>query len=179
MNLEKLRRLQGRERRNDDLCDMDDDFFQEASAYLSELESVAQDDTRKMDELRNARRSLQGIFDRRVNKILNLVAASQEVDTDLGPMCPEERQLFSGLRDALDRHRERLQRIIDSPENNNSDSDDETDESGLKVVRVLEAVDDFVGTDGRSYRLEEDDVVALPAQSAEVLIETGSAEEIG
>lgn len=174
MDLDRLRRLQGRERKSDDLCDMDDGFFEEASEYIADLESRVREDQMAMDEARNARRALQGIFDRRLNKILRMVAAGMEVEVDLEPLSSEERKLFGELREALDGYR----RSIWDPENNNEEDAEEEGDPEPKVVRVLEDVERFVGTDGRTYRLEVEDVVSLPADSAEVLVSMGAAEEI-
>lgn len=174
MNLDRIRRIQRRERRGDDLVELDDSFFDAVAEYLSELKEEAAEDSEKLDELRSARRAFQGVFDRRLNKILGMVGASPEIEVKTEPMTPEERDLFGELESAIDSHR----RLLRKPQKANKDREEEKEVSDLTAVRVLEEIEEFVGTDGETYRLQEDDVVNLPRQSAEILISKGAAEEI-
>lgn len=49
---------------------------------------------------------------------------------------------------------------------------------GYATVRVLDDLPEFMGTDGRSYSLSEEDVVVLPEKNADVLCEKEAAVKI-
>ena len=46
------------------------------------------------------------------------------------------------------------------------------------VVRALKDIDPFMGPDDRTIRLRKEDVAALPAQVAEILVKGGFAAKV-
>lgn len=173
MNLDRIRRIQRRERRSDDLCELEENFFTDIQEYISNLEKEATENSEKLDELRNARRAFQGLFDRRLRKILGMVAASSEVDVGTRPLTPEEKRLFRDLETSIDRHR----KLLHNPQKDNKERDEEKETSELTLVKVLEDKE-FVGPDEQPYDLKKDQVANLPTTVVNALKSMGAIEEI-
>jgi DNA replication factor GINS len=49
----------------------------------------------------------------------------------------------------------------------------------LHIVRVLDEIPTFMGTDGRIYKIKKEDVIMLPKTNAEILCERGVAVRFG
>lgn len=66
---------------------------------------------------------------------------------------------------------------VEEPPARRSDGGEKNESStdGYETVRVLESMPEFMGTDGRSYSLSDEDVVVLPKKNAEVLCEKDAA----
>lgn len=66
------------------------------------------------------------------------------------------------------------------PESPRLDADDaqESEEEPDVTLRMLQDMPSFVGSDMNNYALKKEDVVVLPKQTADILVERGAAEEI-
>jgi len=195
MNLEELASKLILERESDRLQPLDEAFYGEAADYIKALDRARQEasDYKEAgmidDEIKNARILVEGVFDRRMSKIIQY-AAIYAAGTRLSVegMTKAEKAVFDGLVAALEKGRGEIlepalevsPRIglaknilggITSKEQpiENATATGGTADAEVMLVKVLKDIPQFVGVDGRHYQLSGDDVVVLPKANALVL----------
>ncbi len=197
MNLEDLANKLVLERESDRLQPLDDGFYDQAAAYVKALDQSRQEaaDYKEAgmidDEIKNARILIEGVFDRRMSKIIQY-AAIYAAGTRLSVegMTRAEKAVFDGLVAALERGRnEILEPALEvSPrgglaknilggitskeqpiENTAASGGTAVADPEVMLVKVLKDIPRFVGVDGRHYQLSGNDVVVLPKANALVL----------
>jgi len=205
MNLEDLANKLVLERESDRLQPMDDSFYGQAALYVKKLDQARKEaaDYKEAgmidDEIKNARILIEGVFDRRMSKIIQY-AAIYAAGTRLSVegLTAAEKSVFDGLVAALERGRAEilLPALEVSPraslaknilggittkeqpiENSAASSRDAggiyassiNADAEVMTVKVLKDIPRFVGVDGRQYQLSGEDVVVLPKANALVL----------
>lgn len=185
MNLEDLRLIQANERRSQGLQALERDFYKRAMAYINELDDSKRqaDDARVAmieDELQSAKRVIDDIFKRRLGKIVKM-ASTRAFGLDIHPedATQGEQKIFEQLVSSIQEGKsEILGSILQSRATKTEKTSKRTESSLLKrtdigkeftVVRILKDIPTFMGTDGRSYQLSEEDVVVLPKANAKAL----------
>lgn len=195
MNLERLAYILTMERESDRLQQLDGSFYEEAALYIKRLEEARGNASHYKeaamidDEAKNGRIMVEGIFDRRMSKIIEYASiASAGTAISVEGLTAGEKAIYDALVVALEKGRnEILMPVLELPgrkvtakniscepaskekpiENSlTSHSDREQD---VMTVKVLKDIPTFVGVDGRHYRLSEEDVVVLPKANAIVL----------
>ncbi|PTD94006.1 hypothetical protein C9439_04710 [archaeon SCG-AAA382B04] len=191
VNLEELRDLLRKERRMDELTELDDNFYPQVGSYIKDLENEIdkkQEENKKQmlrDERESAKRFIEKIFDRRIGKVIRLASLNTKgLSVKEKNMTIEEREIFTSLKDELKEGRKKVEQKIfpketkDTQENNNTKEKLNKSEETFSVVRVLDNFPKFVGSNGRSHCLSKEDVVSLPKEDAKMLIKKGVAEKI-
>lgn len=201
MNLDDLRLLQSNERSSPQLQEVEKDLYRKIAEYVRALDenllSIGDPDDPKAqkirDERESARRVVEGIFERRLGKIIRLASLKA---SGLGKspknLTPEEQEMFDQLAEALEKGRAAILGPIVTPpsrrfavaekkEAREKAKEKEITESHLSeeretkeeflTIRVLRDIPTFMGVDGRSYKLAEEDIVVLRATNARVLLE--------
>ena len=186
MNLEDLRLIQANERRSQGLQALERDFYEGASTYINELEDSKRraDDARVAmidNELQSARRVIDDIFKRRLGKIVKM-ASTRAFGLDIHPegATQEEQKIFEQLVSSIQEGKSEILGVILQPKEmkKTEKTSKRTESSLLKradigkestIVKVLKDIPTFMGTDGRSYQLSEEDVVVLPKANAKAL----------
>lgn len=192
MDIEKLWEILYKERNTASLQELPEAFFADVSVYIKKLEAEKRDaeESRREfveDEIRNARMKVEDIIRRRIGKIIKL--ASSGLNTQPKGLMEEERTLFEGVKSHVDEGRERLFTLIwgegeeevkrteeDTSHHTQTASTEEEKETELvedteprHIVRILEEIPTFMGTDGRIYKVRKEDVIMLPKTNAEIL----------
>ena len=112
MNLEDLANKLVMERESDRLQPMDDTFYEQAALYVKRLDQARQDaeDYKEAgmidDEIKNARILIEGVFDRRMSKIIqyaSIYAAGTRLNVE--GLTVAEKSVFDGLVAALEKGR--------------------------------------------------------------------------
>ena len=209
MNLEDLASKLALERDSDRLQPMEEAFYAQAAAYVERLEQARRvaADYREAgmidDEIKNARILIEGVFDRRMSKILQyaaIYAAGTRLNVE-GLIAPEK-AVFDALVAALEQGRGAIlepalgaapraapaKNILggittkEQPIENAaatgpaaSATDGADADAGVMTVKVLKDIPRFVGVDGRLYQLSGEDVVVLPRANAVVLCDKNVA----
>lgn len=149
-------------------------FYADARTYLDELREEyenahARDPGSKevrilQDELFNAREALNDLFDARAKKILShALSQASELDTD--DLTEEERQLFHRVREEVDAKRES---VLEGAQRGGA----------YELVRILDEMPSFTGADLRIYDVEPEDIVTLPEETADLLVDNAKAEPV-
>jgi len=204
MDLEDIRIIVLEERESGKLTAIPPDIFEKAKKRLSELYEEAKcidnfltgRGTDLVQETESIKVTLNDIARERFKKILKIAINQMEtryVDPqELRKMLPEEREMYEDIAAAISRCREELilgtvQYAEEQPPvavvEKRSASLDEAEEASRRsemseeyeIVRILEDIEPFMGTDGRIYSLIKEDIVTLPEKNAQVLYERNIA----
>lgn len=149
-------------------------FYDDAHDYLADLREEyenahdrdpASKEVRILqDELFRAREALNDLFDSRAKRILTH-AMSQASELDIKDLTPEERHLFQNAREQVEATRNQ---VLEGAKRGGEH----------RVVRVLEKIPSFTGQDLRIYDVDREDIVALPEETARLLIDKGKVQPI-
>lgn len=204
MELEDIRIIVLDERESGTLTVIPPDIFEKAKRRLSELYEEAKcienfltgRGTDLVQETESIKVTLNDIAQERFKKILKIAINQMEtryVDPqELRKMLPEEREMYEDIAAAISRCREELiEGTLQSVEEQRpaagvnaggtvaAIADDGSQRSAgsdeYELVRILEDIEPFMGTDGRIYSLIKEDIVSLPEKNARVLYERNIA----
>ncbi len=182
MDVERLWMILDKERNTASLQELPERFCEDVRDYISRLEAekAEADDTRRSfveDEIRNARMKVEDIMRRRIGKIIKL--ASSGMDTPPRGMLPQEEEIFQAVKRQVEAGKAKIFASIfggsqsAKPRKRDEQPIDEGNEHVL--VRVLDNIPAFMGTDGRVYKVGREDVIMLPRTNAEILCNRGVA----
>lgn len=177
------------------------DFCADVGNYIAQLEQEkGEADERRSelleDEIRNVRTKVEDIVRRRIGKIVKL--ASSGMKTPPKGMLEEEERIFEGVKHHVEAGKERIFALLlgekeGKPEREREERTEENKSSWhvfktaeplpakerteeLHIVRILDDIPTFMGTDGRIYKVKREDVIMLPKTNAEILCKRGVAE---
>jgi DNA replication factor GINS len=154
------------------------------------------------DEIRSATGKVEDIVRRRIGKIVKL--ASSGMKTLPKGMLEDEERIFEGVKRYVVEGKERIVALMMGEQEGKregvreegeiKEKEEEGEESSwhilksteptpakdrdedLHIVRILEDIPTFMGTDGRIYKVKREDVIMLPKTNAELLCKRGVAE---
>ncbi|KAA0000099.1 MAG: hypothetical protein FE047_02430 [Thermoplasmata archaeon] len=174
LNYAKLRNIEEKEKGSAMLTEVGADFYRIANQYINELEDRIEEEkirnpsSKKIlliaDELRNAKRLLESIFERREKKIVLAALSSARGGKSMPENLTREEKIF--YEAMLGLFKENRKRIFES------------NKKEFLIVRVIKDIPQFMGSDMKKYSLKKEDVISLPYEVAQLLIKRGAAEEI-
>lgn len=190
-----------REKQRDELLPLDPHFFVNAITYLQEKmkiwESISKDDDlfrlgerdHIENEIKNIRKVLKDIYERREKKILELALNKSRIgqDIEIPHLLAEEQQFFEALAHVLDNYRhgvlfQVLHMKMPNVEDKKMVVEIEPMQKKQKetmAIRFLHAVPKFVGSDIAIYGpFDEDDMANVPKDVGELLVKKKRAEEV-
>lgn len=193
LTFSELRKIEKKEKRQENLSEIEDDFILRVSQYLDRKQNSS--DGR---EYRNAKRVFEKIIGLRQQKIVRnaRVAVKTESDSSELPLLPREKELFLDLKQRFNSYSEEIQDFIENPstqetgietgkdeeketltgEDDESEEDEEEREDYTEV-KITGSVPEFMGTDLESYGpFDEGEQVEIPEDNAEILVNRGNAE---
>lgn len=186
-----LRKIQKKEKRQDQLSELDDNFLLRASRYLDRKEGV--DDR----EYKNARRVLDKIIGLRQDKIVKnaKISVKSDVKSSKLNLLPREQEFFRDIKKRFNTYSDSIEDVIEEEAENvqvpepepeideeELEVEEETEEDsgeGYEKVKIVSNVPEFMGTDLESYGpFEEGEETELPEENADILVNRGSAEKV-
>ena len=200
MDIEKLWEILHKERNTASLQELPDNFSDKVREYIQQLknEKSEVDEKRRElveDEIRNVRMKAEDIIRRRIGKIVKL--ASSGIKAVPKGMLEEEEAIFAGVKGHVEEGKAHLFALILGNKENKEKSEAGSEKvdaviqepkfkevettstiarnEELHIVRVLEDIPTFMGTDGRIYKIKKEDVIMLPKTNAEILCKRGVA----
>ncbi len=197
MDIEALGAILRKEKDTGSLQELSVEFCEGVREYLESLEAEKKEADERWsehveDEIRSARMKVEDIIRRRVGKIVKLASSGMKIPPK--GMLEEEERLFEGVKHHVDEGKERLFALmLDEKESESEEVKEEKEPSWhvfktaeplpaedgteeLHIVRILEDLPTFMGTDGRIYKVKREDVIMLPKTNAEILCKRGVAE---
>jgi|Deesub1362B_J571_1020462.scaffolds.fasta_scaffold00065_13 DNA replication factor GINS len=201
MDLERLREIQNEERSSEKLKIVEPNFYEEIGEYVSKLRKKLEeigdyDDAERdilEDEIRSVRRVVEDIFKLRLKKIIRSANfRANGLESDIEGLTPEEEELYEEIVTAISKARKRMLACLlgrveeekkiyrmdekdeeagTSSEDSENESEEVSEEKDYILVKVVKEIPPFVGVDGRSYSLNKEDVVMLPKEHVELLVQ--------
>ncbi|WP_335998543.1 hypothetical protein [Halorientalis halophila] len=127
MNLDELQSVRDRERQSDSLQQLRDSFYADAGELIGELraqrdQAATQSDdpfddpevSRITDDINTAEQTVEAIYERRVGKLVKMASfAAADMPTEDEGLTAEERELFEGMVESIERNRDRVFAILD------------------------------------------------------------------
>jgi len=169
-------------------------LIRELERQLSECEAGSREARMLSDQLKTAEDKLGELFRNRMARIVWLAvmeATGESRDRgdrdELANMTQQEGEVYQEVLATIARARRQMLEREQAPPSSDSTSQPEEapSEPSLPskrnineeyvVVRALEAVPTFLGSDGRTYVLGREDVATVPTANARVLIKRGLA----
>lgn len=195
---ESLYDILRKEKSQDDLQKLDQNFFRNVLDYLHTKKQILETQQNKESifasseiqktrkQLENTQKILRELYERRENKIIQMALFSSRTNSmsEHEALLEEEKELYISIKNALAGYRENIignlingklpnlekAKIIKTSENQTSET---------KLVRFMTAVPKFVGNDLNVYGpYEEQDIANLPKKVADILIEKSRVELI-
>ncbi len=106
MNLDDLKVIRNEERRSRRLTELKNDFYSEFKEYVDSLKNS--DDPQKQDELENALRVADAIYDKRVAKIIKLAALAAKGYKEDASLAYAEAQIYDTVYSVFTNYRDCL-----------------------------------------------------------------------
>jgi len=203
MKLDELRLIVLNERETGRLSEMPPDLYEKVRDHLKGLQEqvyacrdpLSDQAQTLMEEVASMRETIRDIFRIRSRKVLSLAALQTEsriTDRDeIRKMLPAEREMYDEIAQVIEGARHGMvAEVVPRAEGEAAAAGagtgaevPATADAGcgpaeplrVRLVRILQEIDPFVGMDGRIYALRKEDVVTLPARNADVLVERNIA----
>jgi len=174
LNYTKLRNIQQKERASAFLTNIGADFYKEAAKHIKDLERRMEEEKKKnpaskklvliADELRNTKRIWESIFERREKKIVLAALATVRGGKGMPEnLTREEKIFYDELVNLMKEYRNKIMA---------------GEEKDVMILRILQDIPHFVGSDMKKYNLKKEDVIVLSPEIGKVLVERGAAREI-
>lgn len=158
---EAIDKIVKEERAEGKLVKLPENFFEDVRLYLSKKAEIGD------KEVLSAKALLRDLREKREKKILYHAIYFVRNGIIPGNMTPRERKLFDAVIKSLQEFQKTMDEVI------------EGEPEKVKVVAVLEDVEEFVGLNMKTYGpFKKGDVATIPEENAHVLLEQKKAKEI-
>ncbi len=183
MDIEKLIAIY-EEGKKGGLQKLESEFYDEVRDFISALEREKENSKSELevmkieDRIRTARRLMKKIFEGRISKITNLALAKAfGTEVELRYLTPGEEEVLKNMIETIEKAKRRM---LEGEEETDrvEDVDEESSGDDRVLVRIIEDIEDILGSDGKTYKLNCEDVITLPRVNAEALVKRGVAEII-
>ena len=175
-----LREIHQKEKNSPLICKIDDDFYQRLKEYFENLEdeysSIKDKSSPKAkllrDEIENAKRIAESIYEQREKKIVQAALVERKGGRpNIDNLTSSEKKLFESITRDL---KEGYKSIFCSK--NSTEREKEDKEENI-LVKINQDIPEFVDSDGNKYNLKKEDIVTLPKEIANALIKREVAEK--
>lgn len=111
LTFSELRKVQKSEKRQDELTELEDNFFRQVSEYLANKQELGED-----REYNNAKRVFDKIISLREKKIYRQAQIAVKTDLNAGNLnlLPSEQELFREIKNDFKQHRGRIEDRIET-----------------------------------------------------------------
>lgn len=183
-----LRQIHQLEKTSPFLTKIHTNFYLKLAEYLKNLKSVIEqeEDSQKIklfnDEIKNTEKLALSIYEFREKKIVQ--AALSKVrggKPDLKNILDREKRLYESLIEQIMLTRKKIleEKSVEKGKNGAKNREKNKRETNNNpMVRVIEDIPEFIGTDMKTYALRKDDIVSLPKQMSELLVKRNVVKQI-
>lgn len=182
INYKTLRKLQQAEQTSSILTKVNVNFYQDLFLYMATLERSIENEKNTLklklftDEIQNIRKIATSIYELREKKIvLGALATARGATLDLTNFLEIEKKLFNALIGQIKNTRKEIfeEGANQSPKKQPTPPIAPPSKRELQtnpVVCVLEDTPEFIGTDGKTYLLQKEDLITIPDEMIEPLL---------
>lgn len=186
-----LRKIQQAEQSSSLLTKINTRFYQELSAYLKTLERSTKDEKNPLkvklftEEIQNTKKIATSIYELREKKIVQAaLATARGANIDLTNFLEIEKNLYTILIEQIEKTRTNIYSCSVQRPDQKQPSDSmvlpkkqdvstkqmKQESNKHPIVQVLEDTPEFIGTDGKPYALRKEDVLSLPNEMNQPLL---------
>ena len=197
MDVSLLKELLDRERSSSSLQRVEKDLYANIGAYMKNLEKklaeVPKESKKSFfldDELKSAKKLSKFLFEKRMGKIINTAArtaktaktAKGDLTSDRDALTREEYEMLERLVEMIKCGRENILKIMNEEKaykmvvgSKDKKKEKKMEMKGICLARSLKDIPEFMGSNGESYIIHEEDIITLPEETAKMLIKSGLA----
>ena len=197
---ETLYEILREEKSKKEITKLDEDFFKNILNYASEKKMILEMQQKKASvftltesintkkQLENIQRILKDLYERRENKILQIALFQSRTNevADTSALLGIEKSFFNEIVGSLNCYRQAILFKLLSNKEPRLEARDEpkelktqVEQPTVKLVRILNAVPQFIGDDLHVYGpFEREYVASLPVKVADLLVKKNKAEYI-
>jgi len=172
LTFEELRRIQGRERNEQMLQELPDDFYSRVEELIAKKNRELKENFSLggAKEYENVLKILDEIYMRREQKIaLKAIKTARSGENVLG-LVREERMMFDSMVKLLKDYEDKFESLLKRKE--------EIKEDGKIKIKFLIDMPEFIGSDKKTYGpFKKDETAILPEKEAILLLKKNSAEK--
>lgn len=185
-----LRKLQQAEQASSVLTRINLNFYQDLSMYMKTLEQSIEHEKNPLkvklfnDEIQNTKKIANNIYELREKKIVQgALATARGANLDLSNFLEVEKKLYHSLVEQIKLTRAGIfEQPVHQPQTSQpaapTVSQVTRELNTNPIVRVLEDTPEFIGTDGKTYLLQKEDVLTLPGDMNEPLVKKKVVKQI-
>ena len=190
ISYKNLRKIQQLEKTSPVLTKVDTAFYQKVREYLKNLEKNVDKEKNEQkvnlykEEIQNTKKIVNNIYELREKKIVQAALSTvRGGKPDLKNLHKTETKLYEILiKQIITSRNEILHEKIESTQEtsvkpNKSEKAEKTRDD-RDIVRVLEDIPEFVGTDMKTYSLRKEDVLTLSKEMSQPLQKRGVVKQI-
>jgi DNA replication initiation complex subunit (GINS family) len=199
INYKTLRKLQQAEQSSSLLTKININYYEDLSVYLQTLERSTKDEKNPLkvklftEEIQNTKKIATSIYELREKKIVQAaLATARGANIDLTNFLEIEKNLYSALIEQIEKTRTNVfsasvkplgskqpSASIVSPQKQDVSTEQMKQENNNHpLVQVLEDTPEFIGTDGKPYILQKEDVLTLPNEMCQPLLKKKVVKQI-
>ncbi|HEY0090707.1 MAG TPA: hypothetical protein VGB37_17790 [Candidatus Lokiarchaeia archaeon] len=193
INYRNLRKIQQMEKNSPSLTEIKPDFFNKLSEYLEYLNKRFESETSSQkrmllnDEIQNTKKIAYNIYEQREKKILlAVISKARGGDPDIKNMTDIEKNLFEPILEIIQNSRRKIlekETTQAVPNNINTNKleekkKDDNIKNSNPILRVVQDIPEFVGTDEKKYNLKNNDIISLPEDMSDMLLKRGVVKKI-
>jgi len=190
ISYKNLRRIQQIEKTSPLLSKINKNFYENLSEFLKNLQKdIDQEknsENKKLfqEEIENIKKIAFSIYELREKKIVQAALSKvRGAKPDLKNALDIEKKLFESLVETIiqarnDILKEKSKKEKDKEIIHNEFKKEEKKQNTNQIVRLLENVPEFVGTDMKTYSLRKDDVLSISKEMLDPLLKRGVVKEI-
>lgn len=180
------------EKSRKELQKLDKDFFQRITNYLEEKNKIFESqkntaifttEAQKTEkQINNIKKIIQQLHEKRERKIIEtaiFASRSKVLSPELtSNMLPKEKTFYNSLLEIINKNKEEaLTNLLNQEKTKTLKS--EKKENSTTLIRFIEAVPKFLGTNGFIYGpFKKEDISNLPSNISTILIKKNRAEKI-
>ena len=194
MDVSLLKDLLDRERSSSSLQRVEKDLYANIGAYMKNLEKKLAEVPKESKksffldyELKSAKKLSKFLFEKRMGKLINTAARMAKTEkgdliSDRDALTREEYEMLERLVEMIKCGRENILKTIDEEKayktvvgSKGKKKEKKMEMKGICLVRSLKDIPEFMGSNGESYIIHEEDIITLPEETAKMLIKNGLA----
>jgi len=195
INYRTLREIQQMEKKSPILTEIRSAFYSDISKYIEDLkirlqnETSSQKQTLLNEEIENIEKIAINIYELREKKIiLAAITKARGGNPEIKNMISSEKNLFNSILNLINTSRMHLlkkesneKKTIESEERATEPKEVEEKPQELidknknqnPIIRVIEDVPEFIGTNEKRYNLRKNDILSIPEDMCEMLHRKG------
>ena len=193
INYRTLRKIQQTEKNSPILTEIKSDFYLDLSEYLENLKNRLRDETSSQkqtllkEEILNTQKIAENIYEQREKKILvAAISKARGGNPDLKNMINIEKNLFDSVLNIMIASRKQFlkkesieKKKIEPKEEPHKPKKSEEKQKNLNpIIRVIEDMPEFIGTNEKKYNLRKNDILSLPEDMHDMLCKRGAVKKI-